>query len=170
MATHSPLQRLPDVDRPATRPGGGVDRARGLARLLDDLIRIPGTNIRLGLDPIIGLIPGMGDVVGGAMSGYILLVAAREGAPTSVLVRMLGNIALDSLVGLVPVLGDLFDVAMKANRRNVQLLERYLGSPRDTRAASRGVVAVILLGVVAIIAGVVALGVLVVRWLGSVLG
>jgi hypothetical protein len=83
---------------------------------------------------------------------------------------MLGNIALDSLVGLVPVLGDLFDVGVKANRRNVQLLERFLGSPRETKAASRGVVALILLGVVAIIAGIVTLGVLLVRWLGSVLG
>src|SRR5262245_33880751 len=105
--------------------GTGVARARGIARLLDDLIRIPGTTIGIGLDPIIGLIPGLGDVIGGAMSGYILLVAAREGVPTSVLVRMFGNIALDSLVGVVPVLGDLFDVGMKSNRRNVDLLERY---------------------------------------------
>jgi hypothetical protein len=146
-----------------------VGRARGIARLLDDLVRIPGTNIGIGLDPLIGLIPGIGDVVGGAMSSYILVVAAQEGAPTSVLVRMLGNIALDSLVGLVPVLGDLFDVGVKANRRNVQLLERYLESPRQTKSASRGVVALILLAVVAIIAGMITIGVVLVRWLGSVL-
>jgi len=170
MATRTPVERLPEARTSAASPSGGVTRARGLARLLDDLVRIPGTKIGIGLDPVIGLIPGLGDVIGGAMSGYILLVAAQEGAPTSVLVRMLGNIALDSLVGLVPVLGDLFDVGVKANRRNVQLLERFLGSPRETKAASRGVVALILLGVVAIIAGVVTLGVLFVRWLGSVLG
>ena len=170
MATRTPVDRLPDARTPTTSPSGGVTRARGIARVLDDLIRIPGTNIGVGLDPIIGLIPGLGDVIGGAMSGYILLVAAQEGAPTSVLVRMLGNIALDSLVGLVPVLGDLFDVGVKSNRRNVRLLEQFLDSPRETKAASRGVVALILLGVVAIIAGIITLGVLIVRWLGSVLG
>src|SRR6476646_12005369 len=96
----------------ALSKSSGVTRARGLARLLDDLIRIPGTNIGIGLDPIIGLIPGVGDMLGGLMSSYILLVAAREGVPASVLARMLGNIAVDSLVGVIPVLGDLFDFGM----------------------------------------------------------
>jgi hypothetical protein len=157
------------VGRGAANPGA-VTRARGVARLLDDLIRIPGTNIGIGLDPIIGLVPGLGDVLGGAMSGYILLVAAQEGAPASVLTRMLGNIALDSLVGVVPVVGDLFDVGVKANRRNVDLLERHLGAPSETKAASRGVVALILLGVALLIAGVIALGVWLVRLLGHVVG
>ena len=168
MATRFPARQTPQA-RSAPVTGAGVARARSIARLLDDLIRIPGTKIGIGLDPIIGLIPGVGDVVGGAMSGYILLVAAQEGAPTSVLVRMLGNIALDSLVGLVPLLGDLFDVGVKANRRNVDLLERYLDAPTPTKRASRGVVALLLLGVVVIIAGIVSLGVVVVRWLGSLI-
>src|SRR6476619_1761688 len=103
-------------DSEMVEPSSAVTRARGLARVLDDLIRIPGTNIGIGLDPIIGLIPGVGDMVGGLMSGYILLVAAQEGVPASVLTRMLGNIALDSLVGIVPVVGDLFDVGVKSNR------------------------------------------------------
>jgi hypothetical protein len=170
MATRS---RTPEV---STSPGtalsrsGGVTRARGLARLLDDLIRIPGTNIGIGLDPLIGLIPGVGDVIGGLMSSYILMVAAQEGVPTSVLARMLGNIALDSLVGVVPVLGDLFDVGVKSNRRNVDLLERYLASPAKTKAASRGVVALILLAVILLVVGVIAAGVWVVRLLGRLLG
>jgi hypothetical protein len=149
---------------------GGVTRARRLARLLDDLIRVPGTKIGIGLDPVIGLIPGLGDVIGGAMSGYILLVAAKEGVPTSVLTRMLGNIALDSLVGVVPLVGDLFDFGVKSNRRNVDLLERYLGAPSKTRAASRGVVALLLLAIVLIIAGAIAAGVWIVRLLARVLG
>lgn len=148
---------------------GAVSRARGIARLLDDLIRVPGTNIGIGLDPIIGLIPGLGDVLGGAMSSYILFVAAQEGAPTSVLTRMLGNIALDSLVGVVPVLGDLFDVGVKANRRNVDLLERYLGSPKETKAASRGVVALILLAALLLIVGVIAAGVWLIRLLSQLI-
>ena len=154
-------------DKPA---GGALTRARTLARLLDDLIRIPGTNIGIGLDPLIGLIPGLGDVIGGAMSSYILVAAAREGAPTSVLVRMLGNIALDSLVGVIPVLGDLFDVGVKSNRRNVDLLERYLASPKQTKAASRGVVALILLAVALMVVGVIAAGVWIVRLLGRLIG
>ncbi len=149
---------------------GGVTRARALARVLDDLIRIPGTNIGVGLDPIIGLIPGVGDMIGGLMSGYILMVAAREGAPASVLARMLGNIALDSLVGVVPVVGDLFDVGMKSNRRNVDLLERYLATPSKTKAASRGVVALIILAAILLVVGVIAAGVWFVRLLGRLAG
>ena len=162
--------------RVSTPPGAalgktsGVTRARGLARLLDDLIRIPGTNIGIGLDPIIGLIPGVGDMIGGLMSSYILMVAAQEGVPASVLTRMLGNIALDSLVGVVPVLGDLFDVGMKSNRRNVDLLERYLASPSRTKAASRGVVALVILAAILLVVGVIAAGVWVVRLLGRLAG
>ena len=148
----------------------GLTRARGLARLLDDLIRIPGTNIGIGLDPIIGLIPGVGDMIGGLMSSYILMVAAQEGVPASVLTRMLGNIALDSLVGVVPVLGDLFDVGVKSNRRNVDLLERYLATPSRTKAASRGVVALVILAAILLVVGVIAAGVWVVRLLGRLTG
>jgi hypothetical protein len=162
--------------RVSTPPGtglgktSGVTRARGLARLLDDLIRIPGTNIGIGLDPIIGLIPGVGDMIGGLMSSYILMVAAQEGVPAAVLTRMLGNIALDSLVGVVPVLGDLFDVGIKSNRRNVDLLERYLASPSGTKAASRGVVALVILAAILLVVGVIAAGVWVVRLLGRLTG
>jgi hypothetical protein len=153
-----------EIDRPA------VTRAKGLARVLDDLIRIPGTNIGIGLDPIIGLIPGVGDMAGGLLSTYILMVAARQGVSTSVLMRMLGNIALDSLVGIVPVLGDLFDFGVKANRRNVDLLERYLMAPGQTKAASRGVVAAVVLAALLIVVGVIAAGVWVVRLLARALG
>lgn len=171
MPIRSRVPPYPDQLGPpaAASHSGVVGRARLLARLLDDLIRIPGTNIGIGLDPVIGLVPGIGDVIGGVMSSYILIVAMREGAPTSVLTRMLGNIALDSLVGVVPVVGDLFDVGMKSNRRNVDLLERYLGAPKETKAASRGIVALIVLGLVLLIVGVVAAGVWVVRLLGHLL-
>ena len=156
---------MTEIDRPAA-----VTRAKGLARVLDDLIRIPGTNIGIGLDPIIGLIPGVGDMAGGLLSTYILMVAARQGVSTSVLMRMLGNIALDSLVGIVPVLGDLFDFGVKANRRNVDLLERYLLAPGQTKAASRGVVAAVVLAALLIVVGVIAAGVWVVRLLARALG
>ena len=156
---------MTEIDRPSA-----VTRAKGLARVLDDLIRIPGTNIGIGLDPIIGLIPGVGDMAGGLLSTYILMVAARQGVSTSVLMRMLGNIALDSLVGIVPVLGDLFDFGVKANRRNVDLLERYLMAPGQTKAASRGVVAAVVLAALLIVVGVIAASVWVVRLLARALG
>jgi hypothetical protein len=170
MATRS---RTPDVSTPPATVlsrSSGVSRARGLARLLDDLIRIPGTNIGIGLDPIIGLIPGLGDVLGGLMSSYILLVAGREGVPTSVLFRMLGNIALDSLVGVVPLVGDLFDFGVKANRRNVDLLDRYLAAPSETKAASRGIVALIVLAAILLVVGIIAAGVWIIRLLRYQLG
>jgi hypothetical protein len=170
MATRPRAERVSTPAATAPGKSRGVSRARGLARLLDDLIRIPGTNVGIGLDPIIGLIPGVGDMIGGLMSSYILLVAAQEGVPAAVLTRMLGNIALDSVVGVVPVLGDLFDVGMKSNRRNVELLERYLAAPSKTRAASRGIVAVVILAAILLIVGVIAAGAWIVRLLGRLVG
>jgi hypothetical protein len=142
-----------------------VHTLRQLARVLDDLIRIPGTNIRVGLDPLLGLLPGGGDLAGGAIAAYSLMVAARVGAPPSVMLRMAGNIALDALFGVVPVLGDLFDVGWKANRRNVVLLERYIGAPEPVRARSRLLVVVLLVALAAVFVGVAVVSVLVVRWL-----
>ena len=117
-----------------------VGRARALARLLDSAVTVPGTNIRFGADSLIGLIPGVGDLAGAVLSGYIVLVATRLGAPASVVARMLLNIGVDTLVGSVPVLGDLFDVAWKSNQMNVALLERHLGEPIATRRMSRWLV------------------------------
>ena len=109
---------------------------RDLARVLDEAIRIPGTNIRIGLDALLGLLPGGGDVAGGLFSGLIILQAARSGAPKSVLGRMLGNVALDVIVGAIPILGDVFDVAWRANTRNVRLLESWRQRPASTKRAS----------------------------------
>lgn len=128
-----------------------------MSRLLDTAIRFPGTNMRFGLDALIGLVPGVGDVVGAGMSGFIILTAARLGAPPSVLVRMLANVGLDTLVGAVPVAGDLFDAAWRANTRNAALLERHLEAPAVTKRASRGVVVLILFLLVLLVVGAIAL-------------
>jgi hypothetical protein len=148
---------------------GGQVRLRQLARVLDDLIRIPGTNIRVGLDPLLGLLPGGGDVAGGLIAAYTLMVAARMGAPPAVILRMAGNIAVDALFGIVPVLGDLFDVGWKANRRNVELLERYVDAPQPVRARSRMLVVVVLVVLALLLIGVAVVSVVVVRWLIGVL-
>jgi len=136
-----------------------VGRARALARLLDSAVTVPGTKIRFGADSLIGLIPGLGDVAGAVLSGYIVLVATRLGVPASVVARMLLNIGVDTLVGSVPVLGDLFEVVWKSNQMNVALLERHLGEPVATRRASRWLVT----GVV-----VVAIGVFVLAGVGVI--
>ncbi|MEC4986335.1 MAG: DUF4112 domain-containing protein [Oscillatoria sp. PMC 1068.18] len=105
-------------------------RVRSLSYLLDNAIGIPGTNYRIGLDPLLGLFPAAGDYVGSAISAYIVLEAARLGVSRNLLLQMAGNIILETLVGTVPMLGDLFDAAWKANSKNIALLEEHLGSPQ----------------------------------------
>jgi hypothetical protein len=143
----------------------GMDRLRRIAWLLDDLVRVPGTSRRFGLDPVLGLLPGGGDIAGGALSAYIVIAAARLGAPSSVILRMGWNIVVDTLLGAVPLLGDLFDASWKANRRNVALLERYTEQPGPARRSSRLVVAGVLVGIAAAVAGTAALTIFAVRWL-----
>jgi len=93
--------------------------------LLDSAFRVPGTNLTFGLDPIIGLIPGLGDLTSPFFAALLLLHAVRMRIPRVVQVRMVINAAIDLVIGLIPVLGDLFDFGWKANVRNLALLERY---------------------------------------------
>jgi Domain of unknown function (DUF4112) len=93
--------------------------------LLDSAFRVPGTNLTFGLDPILGLIPGLGDLTSPLFAAVLLLHAVRMRIPRVVQVRMLINAAIDVLIGLIPVLGDLFDFGWKANVRNLALLERH---------------------------------------------
>ncbi|MBW4575977.1 MAG: DUF4112 domain-containing protein [Aphanothece sp. CMT-3BRIN-NPC111] len=103
-----------------------LNRIRKFSRLMDTAFRIPGTGFRFGLDPIVGLIPGAGDVVSTAFSAYIIFLAARFGLPREVLTRMIFNIGLEAVVGSVPLVGDLFDAYYKSNIRNLALLEQHL--------------------------------------------
>ena len=127
-------------------------RLRDLARVLDEAIRIPGTNIRIGLDALLGLVPGGGDVAGGLFSGLIILQAARDGAPTPVLGRMLANVVIDVVLGAIPILGDVFDVAWRANSRNVRLLDAWRERPTATKRASAFSVAAILIALLVVVA------------------
>ena len=101
-----------------------LDRVRFLANLLDTCIVLPN-GFRIGIDPILGLIPVVGDLLGVGLSLYLVREAARLGVPRWILMRMLGNVALEGLIGVVPVLGDLFDAAFKANIRNLRLIEMH---------------------------------------------
>jgi hypothetical protein len=98
--------------------------------LLDEAFRIPGTGIRFGIDGIIGLVPGLGDVLAGLLSAVIPLAAWVRGVPYVTLVRMAANVGIGVLVGSIPLFGDIFDILWKANRRNYHLLVRHLGEPR----------------------------------------
>ena len=102
-----------------------IERLDRLSRVLDTALVIPGTGIRFGADAIIGLVPGIGDGVTAALAAWIVYEAHRLGVPRRVLIRMIGNVAIDGIVGSVPFFGDLFDVAFRANRRNVRILREH---------------------------------------------
>jgi hypothetical protein len=114
-----------DKDLTAGSEEGRLRRLDKLSRLLDNAFAIPGTRFRIGLDGILGLIPGIGDATGAALSIYLIVQAARLGLPVSTLLRMVGNVALETVVGAVPIVGDIFDIVWKANIRNMALLRGH---------------------------------------------
>jgi hypothetical protein len=140
---------------------------RLLAKVLDSAVAIPGTKFRVGLDPIIGLIPWVGDAVGAVIGTYILVTAAKLGVPKTVLMRMLLNIGADAAVGAVPFAGDVLDAAWRANSKNIALLERAVAEPKATRRASTLTLIGLGVVVVAMVGGGIALSVWLVRliWL-----
>ncbi|MCS6807526.1 MAG: DUF4112 domain-containing protein [Bacteroidota bacterium] len=135
-----------------------LSMVRQLARLLDDVLRIPGTTIRFGLDPIVNLVPIFGDATGVLMSCALIVVAIRIRVPKHVLAHMLVNIAIDALLGALPVLGQIADFVWKANTRNMALLERYAIQPRSTALISGYSVVGVLCIVVGIIGAAVGVG------------
>ena len=134
---------------------------RKLEFLLDEAFPIPGTHIRFGLDAIVGLVPGIGDVLAGLFSLVIPLAAWIRGVPYVSLVRMAANLGIGVLVGSIPILGDAFDIAWKVNRRNYRLLTRHLGEPRRHTWRDWA----FLLALAAVLALVFAIPVVVVLWL-----
>lgn len=104
-----------------------LKRLRRLTRLMDTTFALPGTRFRIGLDPLLGLIPGLGDGVSALISLYMIVLARRLGVGRGTLVAMLINVGADALLGSIPLLGDLFDFAFKANSRNLKLIQRHLG-------------------------------------------
>jgi hypothetical protein len=109
------------VERLAT-----LNRIRKLSRLMDTAIGIPGTKFRIGIDPIIGLVPGAGDIISTGFSAYIIYLATRFGLPSKDLRKMIFNIGLEAAVGTVPIVGDMFDAYYKSNIRNLAILEQHL--------------------------------------------
>ena len=152
MSRTNPRVVIPD---PSSVLGGDAAsrtrRVRVLARLLDSSIPIPGTSWKVGLDPIVGLIPGIGDLIGAVLSGYIILEAVRAEVPTFTLARMLVNVGIDTLLGAVPAVGDVFDAAWKSNTMNTALLERHLVMNGSAPPKRHNVVGVMVLAVVVLV-------------------
>lgn len=142
-------QASPDVQNASpTADHPAMKRLRGLSILLDDSIPVPGTDYRVGLDPIVGLLPGAGDTLTGLVSAYIVIEAARLGVPVPVLAQMVLNIVLESIVGTLPVLGDLFDVVWKANLKNLELIEDYMVVPDQITRRNQLVFVGLVMGLV----------------------
>ncbi len=127
------IDHLPEsVDRAA------VKRMQIVAYVLDEGIRVPGIGYRIGIDPLLGILPGAGDVLSGGISLYIVAEAARLGVSYATLLKLIANISLDVVVGTIPVVGDVFDIFWKANKRNFKLVIDDLTTDRDrsTRSSS----------------------------------
>ncbi len=148
-----------------------LERLRTLVTLLESALRIPGTRIRFGADAIIGIVPGLGDLVGGLVSALIVSEAIRAGVPRAVLLRMFTNVAVDMVGGAVPVAGDLFDVAWKAGARNLRLLEAWHERPDRTAGAARRDLLLLAAGIGLVAALGMALAIsstiLLLRWLAG---
>ncbi len=145
-----------------------VNKLRHLSKVMDNAIAIPGTKIRFGLDPILGLLPGGGDTITGGLSAYIVVEAARMGLPREVLYKMVGNILIDSFAGTIPVLGDLFDVGWKSNVKNIELLEKHLEIAEDSKSNTLFIIGLIILLTI-IILGFAAITVFTVGWLWNLI-
>jgi hypothetical protein len=129
----SSVEELPEsVDRAA------IERMRVVATILDSSIRVPGTDYRIGADPLLGILPGPGDVLSGGISLYIVLEAARLGASYTTLLKMIANVSLDVAGGSIPIVGTVFDAVWKANERNMKLVLEDLTGDHDRSIENRG--------------------------------
>ncbi|MBE9129833.1 MULTISPECIES: DUF4112 domain-containing protein [unclassified Coleofasciculus] len=143
-----------------------LKRVRRLSYLLDNSIPIPGTSYRIGIDPLLGLVPGAGDFVGMALSAYIVLEATRLGLPRATLVKMVSNILFETVFGSVPVVGDVLDATWKANARNLALLEGQLDIPKYPSQKRRDwwFVGLLLLGLFLVVIIIAAISIVFLKW------
>ena len=135
-----------------------------VARVLDELITIPGTRQRFGLDSIVGLIPGVGDLASAAVGGWIIVEASRFRLPGVVLARMVVNTVVDLVIGSIPLLGDVFDVVFKSNTRNLALFRRHATDPGASTTEHRAFLAELVL----VLVGLIWLAVVAIGWLLSI--
>lgn len=144
-----------------------LERLRRISNLLDNAIAIPGTEYRVGLDPLLGLLPGGGDTLTAFFSTYIVWEAAQMGLPRETLMRMVWNIVFDSLLGTIPVLGDIFDVAWKANVKNISLIETHLNSPIPSKKVDKLFIVLLMSALILFIFGITVVGILIFKFIFS---
>ncbi|HUZ96017.1 MAG TPA: DUF4112 domain-containing protein [Edaphobacter sp.] len=156
----------PEVLPPRLKRGGKLfddENLDLLSHVLDDFLKIPGTSIRFGLDGIVGVIPGIGDVIGGIASCIIIIAAWIRGVSYVTLARMVANVGIEVVIGSVPIVGDMFDIAWRANRRNYALLAGSLAQPRKHTIQSW----IFLIVLCVVLAGLVLLPMLLIAWMAE---
>ena len=158
------MTNLPNERHTPTTKSSEQARIERLAYFLDNAIPLPFLNYSIGWEPVIGLIPGIGDLAGLLLSGVIIVQAARLGTPKTVLLYMILNAGIESVIGLVPIVGDLFDFVWKANTRNIKLMQQALHDPHGAKRHSRTSLAVLFSSVFLILSGLV-LGVGTLGWI-----
>ena len=149
---------LPPEDRQSRRLSGVEPLFKWLALIMDEFLRLPGTKIRFGLDPIIGLLPGLGDTASAIISTFALIYAARCRLPKIVLARMALNILINELVGIVPGIGDAFSFWFKSNARNYQIIKAHIAAPHGVSRRSDWI---FVMAVLVLLFGIVCCGLLV---------
>lgn len=171
MRVDSPLSS-PNASQQASQQTSliSLEKARSLARLLDEVARVPGTNFRFGFDPILNLLPVAGDAVGVSFSAYLLVCALQMRVPKRVIALMFLNIALDATVGAIPLLGRVFDFVWKANMRNLALLERYAQTPEPVKQGAGRAIAVVAVGFVCLLFAILWIAFTLFQALASALG
>ncbi len=163
----TPQSPLPLDENQALGRASALDRIRALSHLLDNAIPVPGTDYSFGIDPIIGLLPAGGDMIGTVLSAYIVLEGARFRLSLPTLTRMVFNVLLEMIVGVIPFIGDLFDVGWKANARNLRLIESHLQNPTASRAADNRFFFVLVLVFLVIIGVQIAWYIVLFRWIAN---
>jgi hypothetical protein len=154
---------IPDVIEPDSALPKDLVALRRFAFLMDEAFRVPGTRMRLGADALLGLIPGIGDVIGAVLSSWVIAGALRHRVPPLVIGRMVLNVAVDLIFGAIPLAGDLFDFLFEENMMNMRLLEKHRDRRRPPRSASQialvlgAIVTFLVLLAVGLVAGVIAL-------------
>ena len=132
---HPSDQRIADLKNRAE----AQRRLQRIAKLMDSQVRVPGIGLRIGADAVLGLVPGFGDILTGAIGAYLIYEAQRLGIPRSAIVRMVANIAVDTAIGTIPLFGDIWDFFFRANDRNMQILARHIGGlPIDVSYTDTG--------------------------------
>lgn len=165
----SPEVHIPEVIEPDEKLPRDLVALRRFAHLMDGVFEVPGTRMRIGLDAIVGLIPGIGDVIGAVMSAWIIVGGVRHRVPTRVLLRMILNVAIDLVFGAVPLAGDVFDFLFEENVKNMRLLEKHRDRRRPPRSPGEMaflaflVMALVFLMALLIVVGMVALAVWLLR-------